>query len=327
MSGMKEADLQYVCQAFTLGGLHDVQRVARGAMGAVWRIDVSSPVSTSLTTYAGKELFWEIPSADAVVDEVRFVDACRDAGVPSPTPLATPDGDYLVTDMSGRVWRLYEWVDGRVPELSDEDTVRWLAAQIGHIHALGITPPAGVEPHPFYQRVDVDWESLAGDAAASGTGWAPDLEAKLDQLVELSDLVNTAPDDEPVMCHRDPKATNVLQDAAGRRWLVDWDNSGPMDPARELGLLLMHHLNDVDALRSISATYREHGGVPTLHDAHAFATGLAVWLNFLYGQARVVLDADTTDDDRRFAEPRVTGLLHTMPTLAQLERAAMAVAS
>ncbi|WP_165367489.1 phosphotransferase enzyme family protein [Phytoactinopolyspora endophytica] len=326
MTDSADADVTFVCEAFGLGELRGARRVARGAMGAVWRIDADPPGSSSTATYAAKELFWEVPSASAAEDEVRFTGRCRQAGVPSPRSLAATAGGYVAHDPLGQAWRVYEWVDGEVPDRTDTETVQWLAGQLGRIHALGLEPGDDAKPDPFYQRVDVDWDELADDASRAGVDWWPALEAATPQLVELSCLVNASPDGRPIMCHRDPKASNVLRDAAGRRWLVDWDNAGPMAPWRELGLLLMHHLADVDALRVIGACYRDHGGPAQLGTAQGFATGLATWLNFLRGQAGVLLDPKATPDHRQFAEQRVTGLLRNIPALEQLDHAASAAA-
>lgn len=299
--------------AFDLPAAVSMTRVARGAMGAVWRLQVAGG------TYAAKELFDVRPDPEALAIEVEFVDACRRAGVRCPRPIQDSAGGYAVRyPETGRLWRLYEWVDGTVPNHRDEPTVVWLAEQIGRIHGLGLE--AGPGALPFYHRVDVDWPQVAADAAQ--VSWAANLAAMVDRLTTLSELVNATPVGEMLMCHRDVKATNVIADRSGGRWLVDWDNAGAMAPWREVGLLLMHHLADPDALARIGAAYRRSGGVELPVGVGLFATGLAVWLNFLDGQARAAIDPATGADHRRYAEEKVTGLLTVMPPVDRLERAA-----
>jgi hypothetical protein len=293
-------------------------------MGAVWRLDVRSP-RDGTRTYAAKELFWEVPSDDDVAVEVAFTDLCRDAGVSCPRALPTRSGRYLVHDPGGQAWRVYEWVHGTVPDVTDRTAVRWLAGQLGRIHALAVAPAAGATVHPFYRRVDVDWPALAEVALAEHAAWASNLKEALPKLTELTNLVNSARDEPTVICHRDPKVSNVIAGSAGR-WLVDWDNSGPMAPARELGLLMMPHVADPEALASIGASYAEHGGPARLGDAEGFAVGAATWLNFLAGQADIMLNPDADPEHRAYAEPRVVGLIRLMPTVRDLERAARVAA-
>jgi hypothetical protein len=76
--------------------------------------------------------------------------------------LAGVDGEYVVR-LSDGWWRLYEWVDGVVPDRCDADVTGWLAEQMGVIHSLdwlgGTT-----EVLPWYHRVDVDWPALVETA-------------------------------------------------------------------------------------------------------------------------------------------------------------------
>jgi hypothetical protein len=293
-----------------------MSRAARGAMGAVWEL------RTTAGAFAAKELFWFDGEMDAVGVELAFRAACAEAGVRSPAPLAGVDGAYVVRHGNGW-WRLYEWADGEVPDRSDAEVTSWLAEQMAVIHALDWPggPPGVV---PFYHRVDVDWPALV-DAAESTRGhWASALKDLRPRLVELTDLVNAAPIGEQVWCHRDLKNTNVLR-SAERSWLVDWDNVGSLAPWRELGALLMHQLDQPENLRRTVAAYRAAGGVAELDGPSGFATGLAIQLNFLHGQATVAMDARQSDDHRGFAQRQLTGLLTSIPDLPLLEKAADAV--
>jgi Phosphotransferase enzyme family len=302
----------FLVERFGLAGPAELAPVARGAMGAVWRLQPARGPA-----YAVKELFWFDPGEDRVADELGFVDRCRAAGVPSPRAVATPDGRYVVTGAEGW-WRLYEWVDGTSPARQDPATADWLMAQMARIHALGVTEPA--EPvDPWYQRIDVDWPAPAERVA--GLPWADRLTAAVPRLAELTELVNRQPAGEAVWCHRDLNGSNVLAGPGGR-WLVDWDNAGPLEPWREFGALLTEHLDDHAALTRLARSYAAAGGPATSLPAGPamFATGLAIWLNFLAGQAEEALRTDS--EHRSWATDRVDGLLGPFPTDGELTAAA-----
>jgi Ser/Thr protein kinase RdoA (MazF antagonist) len=304
---------------FGLGRAVDMQQVARGAMGAVWKLSVEG------ASYALKEPYWQEPCEQDVLREVGFRASCARRGVPSPEPIASTTGKYLVSDGT-RSWRVYDWIDGLVPDRKDVAVTTWLAAQMGAIHSLGWAPGDGNSgssgPEAFYHRVDVDWVELAATAEKAGVDWAPALGALVPQLEELSELVNGAPVGAMVWCHRDLKNTNVLVGLEAN-WLVDWDNVGPMTPWRELGHLLMHHLDSETNLRQITSAYRGAGGTASIEGPEGFATGLAVWLNFLHGQATSVLDSELEDEHRAYALEKVVPLLRSMPDLRALEQASL----
>jgi phosphotransferase family enzyme len=290
-----------------------VRPIARGAMGAIWRL------SSDAGDFAVKQPFWGFLPESAVASEVAFRAACADVRVPSPAPIAAMNGEYVVHH-EGSSFRLYEWVDGEVPDRGDAVVTAWLAAQMGAIHALEWSGPAGDEPDAFYHRVDVDWPALAAAADRAAVGWASDLGEMVPRLQHLSELVNGVPIGTMVWSHRDLKNTNVLRGATDS-WLVDWDNAGPMAPWRELGALLMNHLASEASLRRITGAYRSAGGTAVIDGPTGFATGLAISLNFLHGQASSVLDATTEDHHRQFAAAQVAALLTSIPDLALLEQA------
>jgi Ser/Thr protein kinase RdoA (MazF antagonist) len=304
---------------FGLGRAVDMQQVARGAMGAVWKLSVEG------ASYALKQPYWQEPCEQDVLREVGFRASCAHRGVPSPEPIVSTSGKYVVTDGT-RSWRVYDWIDGFVPDRKDVAVTTWLAAQMGAIHSLSWEPGGGNSgssgPEAWYHRVDVDWVELAAAAEKAGVDWAPALGALVPRLEELSELVNGALVGAMVWCHRDLKNTNVLVGQESN-WLVDWDNAGPMTPWRELGHLLMHHLDSETNLRQIAAAYRGAGGTASIEGPEGFATGLAVWLNFLHGQATSVLDPELDDEHRAYALEKVVPLLRSMPDLRTLEQASL----
>lgn len=323
MGATTETTSAFLSERFGLAGPAELAPVARGAMGAVWRLRTAGgPV------YAVKELFWFDPGERRVAEELGFAERCRQAGVPAPRSIAAPDGRYVIDGPGGAGWwRLYEWVDGVTPERRDPATADWLMAQMGRIHALGVTEPAA-ELDSWYSRIEVDWPGLAGRVAAEGLAWAGRLAASVPDLQRLSELVNRQPTGAAVWCHRDLNGSNVLAGPGGRV-LVDWDNAGPLEPWREFGAQLTEHLDDRAALVRLVRSYAAAGGPVApggqgsawLPDgAGMFATGLAVWLNFLAVQVEEVLQGDS--QHRAWATARVDGLIGSFPAEAELTAAA-----
>jgi hypothetical protein len=302
-----------LAEVFGLGEFVGISRAARGAMGAVWELRTAAGV------FAAKELFWFDGQVDAVRAEVAFRAACADAGVDSPAPLPGAGGAYVV-QVGGQWWRLYEWAAGEVPAERDVGAMSWLAEQMALIHRLD-WPGAASEPEPWYHRVEADWPALAQAAKQARVEWAEELDRLQPQLVELTSIVNDAPIGEQVWCHRDLKNSNVLR-SADRTQLVDWDNAGLLAPYRELGALLIRQLDSPDNLRQVAGSYRAAGGPAEIDGPAGFATGLAIHLNFLHGQASAAMDAALPDEHRAFAERQVPALLDTLPTVEALERAA-----
>jgi hypothetical protein len=106
--------------------------------------------------------------------------------------------------------------------------------------------------------------------------------------------------------------------------LVDWDNVGTLAPWRELGALLTRHLNHPATLRQIVTTYQAAAApaTPPTVTPSTFATGLAIHLNFLHGQASASLDPNLPEAHRSFARQQVGALLTSLPTIEDLEEAA-----
>ncbi|WP_077016226.1 phosphotransferase [Kribbella sp. ALI-6-A] len=264
-------------------------------MGAVWRLETRAGV------FAAKEAFWTPPDEQRVRLEIAFRAAC---GVRSPEPLTTPAGAYVADG-----WRLYEWVDGTVP---GDESLGWLAEQAATMHKVAWTE-GPLEPQDFYCRVHVDWPALAERE--------PAVAPAVPRLVELTELVNAAPVDNLIWCHRDLAPSNVLIGADGP-CLVDWDNVGPMSATQELSFLLINHLTDEHAVRRIVAAYRSAGGPGLITEPEGFAAGLAIMLNYLHVQVNDSLDPELAAEHREFARSQIVQQIRSVPAPGVLERAA-----
>ena len=63
-----------------------------------------------------------------------------------------------------------------------------------------------------------------------------------------------------VLCHNDLNSQNMIEDGAGRLWLVDWEYAGRGDAAFDLGSCTsQHHMSHAQSRRFLQL-YRAAGG-------------------------------------------------------------------
>ena len=258
--------LDVVAAHYRLGRVADWAWVARGSMGEVFRLACAD------RQVAAKRLFWDNGDDDRVRDEIAFAAKCRAAGVNSPATLVDPGGDPLFVDPeTGDRWRLQEWVDGVVAERTDVDAAGWLAEQVAVIHGLAIPAPADQYVSGWFGRVDDEWDAVlaATDACtdACTDQWATTLRTRVSEFRELAALVDAVPLGDLVHCHRDALAANTMLSAEGRRWLIDWENHGAMEPWREVGVLLLHHVQSPETVAAIARRYRAAAAAPICREA------------------------------------------------------------
>jgi aminoglycoside phosphotransferase (APT) family kinase protein len=155
-------------------------------------------------------------------DVFRFERAAFAAGIPMPEPISAGP-DVLV----------HRWVEG--DQLPPAPVPAAFALEIGQIlariHALDVQwnrVPAE-EPTPR------DWPELAEQAAATGQPWAGELASRVETFLAIAQFVDTCERPGPVVVtHKDIRPWNLLA-RAGRPVILDWELSGPLELASELG--------------------------------------------------------------------------------------------
>ncbi|MEV4617737.1 phosphotransferase [Asanoa sp. NPDC049573] len=273
-------------------GLGSVTRppvyAARGELGRIWRFE------TERGAWAVKEALVPVDEADAAAD-VAFQLAAAGAGLPLPRPVRTTD-DRVTVRGADAVLRVYEWVDldTAAPAAGD------VGALLARLHRVE-HPPRGPVGEWFAAPLGKDaWRALATTATGAGAHWAPSLAAALPDLVALDTLV-VPPDPARVRtCHRD-LPDNVHRTVDGGLVVLDWENSGPAQPERELAALLWD-LGDTAA--EAAAAY---GGAKL--EPEDFAMAIAVQGHLLQFYARRALDTAESAENRSRAEGRLTAML------------------
>jgi hypothetical protein len=113
-----------------------------------------------------------------------------------------------------------------------------------------------------------DWTERAYPAGQDGAAFCLDvLERRWPQVYELEDLGKLEPP--RYFCRSDARFANVIARPEGRLGLVDWEDCGIRDPAREVGDL-MHTANQEDIVgpEQWQAFLRPYLGALTPRDPH-----------------------------------------------------------
>ncbi|OLT22124.1 hypothetical protein BJF81_13395 [Ornithinimicrobium sp. CNJ-824] len=282
----------------------------------MWRIEVGDRVR------ALKHVLTGPPPAHATVEaELLLARAAAAAGVRLPASRPGVDGQFVVGLPGGGWLRLYEWMDLRQCEPTvDPEALGVLLARLHTVAPPFRNEPDGTPPDGWYEVMpdDSTWDRLLVGASRAGMSWAPRLAAASAALPALRAAVAPTDPDRLRLSHRDLHPENVLAGPEGELVLVDWDDVGPADPARELAktLVLSFHDGspDLGAMRRTYAAYVGAGGPARLRSRADFTMLVATRLNFLSSQAKVALDQGATPRDRAWAEEEIDEGLRTLPT-------------
>ncbi len=204
----------------------------RGALGQMWRIDIGA------ARYALKEIFDEPPTEASIHLELDFIRRATAFGVRAPASHADRDGRCLVTLPAGSWLRCYDWLDLQPAPARTPDTPRRLGALLANMHRCAPTQTAesdGEPPYGWYDLVPLvdEWDEVAAESSAAGAWWTQRLADVLEILPQLGAAACPVDPKRLLLCHRDLHPENVFDNPAGELVVVDFDDMGPAEPARE----------------------------------------------------------------------------------------------
>ena len=207
-------------------------------------------------------------------DVFRFERAAFAAGVPMPEPIS-----------AGRRTLVHRWVEGeKVPEAPVPAAYAFEIGEIlARLHALDVEWP----PVPIEDPAARDWPELAGRAAATGQPWAGELASQVATFLAIAQFVDTCERPGPVvLTHRDIQPWNLLA-REGRPVVLDWELSGMLDLAGELGSTALSlakgpGFDDIEPIifRSVLDGYAAAGGALPPPGPSWFAYLIGGWLGF-----------------------------------------------
>ena len=183
------------------------------------------------------------------------------------------------------------WCTGgsKVHQVPEAAVSQAFAIEIGEIlariHTLDVTWTHGSVEQPTPR----DWPALAERAAATGQPWADELADAVDVLLAIAHFVDTCERPGPVvLTHRDIHPWNLLA-RDGRPVVLDWEISGNLELASELGSTALslskgHGFDDIDPaiFRSVLDGYVAGGGVLPPPGPHWFVFMIGGWLGFTH---------------------------------------------
>ena len=231
-------------------------------------------LDTDQGSFAVKALTLDRDSAFRHADVFRLEQAAFAAGIPMPEPISA-DAEVLV----------HRWVDGQtMPEAPVSQAFAFEIGEIlANIHALDVTgTDESVEPVTAR-----DWPELAERAAATGQPWADVLASTVDAFLAIAEFVDTCERPGPVvLTHRDIHPWNLLA-RHGRPVVLDWEISGTLELASELGSTALslskgHGFDDIDpaVFRSVLDGYAAGGATLPPAGPNWFVFMIGGWLGF-----------------------------------------------
>lgn len=312
-------DVAGIAGRFGLGGAAVLSDgpVARGKQGAVWQL------GTSEGRWAVKVSFGPVTEED-VRTSTGFQEAAYDAGVPTPRVCRTVDGTVLA-EVGGSTVRVHAWVDLLPPDpMADPVLVGEVLARLHQVDA-----PVEGRPDPWHQEPvgAARWDALVVRLQEAGAPFAHRLAGLRDELVALETWIE--PPQDVRACHRDLWADNLLPTPDGGVCVVDWENSGPADPAQELGYVAFEFARtDPHRLRALLAGYRSAGGPARLDHRGHFSMLIAQLGHITETASRDWLEPNDRSPSRAAAEAWVSEVFddpHTRRVLDAMLLTARAV--
>lgn len=255
----------------------------------------------------------------ALAPAAAFQEAAAASGVPAPRIRRTTEGALFAVAGGVRL-RVYEWVDlGRPDPMLAPELVGAAVAAIHQVPGAERATPFTVPDRWYLDPVGPQrWDALIAELDGAGAPFAADLAALRDELVALESWLT--PPAAPRTCHRDLVADNLVP-AAGGVCVIDWENSGPADPAQELAVVLFEYARtDPGRARALVGAYEDAGGPARLTGPGDFSMLIAQLGHITELAATDWLRPNDRSPDRPDAQAWIREVLDDPHSRARLDR-------
>lgn len=257
-------DAQSVADAFGLGRAESLSEpVARGELGQVRRL------VTDQGSWAVKESFEAYDEQELVHAQTTgaFHATCWEEGIPTPEP-RTADGRFVV-EVDGEHLQAFGWVDLEDPDTGlDPAEVGTLLAALHAVRQPAVGAVHELFEAPVGQR---EWRAVLKASRGAGAPYADRLAELLPHLVAVERILT--PMRAAQTLHLDLWSDNLRRRTSDRTaCVIDFDNAGPADPAREVAMVAFEFgQGDAARQRVLYDAYRDAGGPGriTAHDDFA----------------------------------------------------------
>ncbi len=286
-------DAQSVADAFGLGRAETLSEpVARGEVGQVRRL------VTDTGTWAVKESLEAFAPDDLAAAELTgaFHLACWEAGIPAPEPRRAVDGRF-VAELGGEHVSVFGWFDLADPD-TGLDPVE-VGGLLAALHAVRRTVSGAVDEWfeaPIGER---EWRAVLKASRGAGAPYADRLAELLPSLLEVESLLT--PMDPVQTLHLDLWSDNLRRRTFdGAACVIDFDNAGPGDPAREVAMVVFEFgQGDAVRQRRLYGAYRDAGGPGRITGRGDFAMTVAQLHHIGHRHLRLWLGARDSESRAR----------------------------
>ncbi len=313
MARLDQRHVPSLLDAFALGtgGRLSEGPVARGRLGAIWRLE------TDEGTWAVKQIE-DDPTPDEmteIVEGAAFEEAAVAAGIAAPPIRRTLAGEVIAAVDDVRV-RVHGWVDLEEPDLGLETGA--IGGLVGRLHQVPFRGSVGTDPW-YTEPVSEDrWVTIVHSLSERRAPFADELGALVPELGALARLATSEPGDLRT-CHRDLWADNVRRTPGGGLCVFDFDNAGLADPSGELAAVLVEYAGtDGERGAAIQDAYAAAGGPGRVRSPADFTMPIAQLGHIVEEACRRWLAA-TSDEDRADNEAWAREFLDRPLTMAQIE--------
>jgi Ser/Thr protein kinase RdoA (MazF antagonist) len=308
---------QAIAETFALGRpTTPLRSIAQGnEVGRPWAFD------TARGRWSVKQLNSWFDASNAETD-VRLQTAASEAGIVLPTPVRSQSG-AVVACIDGGNWRVNAWIESGPPLSAPVSApiARQAGAVLARLHNLKLTTDRPPDRWGRPLRTPDEWQALSAHAVEDHAPWSTAMRKSLPNVIELHHLCDIATSNRKLTlshCALGPANARITRDDSLA--ILGWEHAGATAPDAELASNLMAwnvgpHGDPPSAagIRAFLQGYRaEAGDLPTL-DLGSFAGEIAAWLNYVYGQLCIALNA-TTEADRQHLSRNADHLLAHAPS-------------